>query len=72
MTDISGDFIGDREAVTIAMSICDPHCLPHSEWPTVNLIRGMCPNCYRWEGDDGVKAARELRARRLIEELDER
>lgn len=54
-----------ERAVTMALPACEPDHPPHTEWPTVNLIRGLCPNCGHYESD-GVRAARVLRARRLI------
>lgn len=49
------------------MGPCDKHP-PKSEWPTINLIRGICPACGGYEFE-GRAAARMLRARQLIRDL---
>lgn len=55
-------------AVTIALPACEPAHPPKSEWPDINLIRGICPACMTYEAD-GKAAARMLVARRLVEAL---
>jgi hypothetical protein len=55
---------------TSSLPVCEQH--PHyMGWPEKNLILGSCPVCGQHIGDDPA-AVRELRARRLIAELEDR
>lgn len=60
----------DQIQRTMSMSVCEPDHPPRSEWPTQNLVRGMCPVCGSYEGAHNPASARVLRGRRLIEQLD--
>ncbi len=50
---------------TVSLPACDEHP-PLRDWPWKSLIRATCPVCGRPGSRE--KTARELRARRLVEE----